>query len=67
MVEPLTLPKLALMVVVPPTAKDVEPLTAPEVAVIVVLPTLTPTASPSLTTVATFVAEEFQAAEVVMF
>ncbi len=49
------------------TAKDVDPLTAPEVAVIVVVPGAPPAATPSLLTVATFVAEEFQVAEVVRF
>ncbi len=69
-VEPLTPPKVAVMVVVPATAdtaKDVDPLIAPEVAVIVVAPGAPPAASPSLVTVATFVAEEFQVAEVVRF
>jgi hypothetical protein len=69
-VEPLTAPKVAVMVVVhgvADTARDVDPLIAPEVAVIVVAPGAPPAASPSLLTVATFVTEEFQVAEVVRF
>ena len=69
-VEPLTVPIVAVMVVVPTmadTAKDVDPLTVPEVAVIVVVPGAPPAASPSPLTVATFAAVEFQVAEVVRF
>jgi hypothetical protein len=65
--EPLTFPKVAVIVVLPPTAKDAEPLTTPELAVMVVLPTPALTASPSFVTLATLNAEEFQVATVVRF